>query len=162
MRTLLLTRHAKSSWDDPRQSDFDRPLNARGERDAPAMAERFVRRGLPPPLLVSSTARRAWQTAQAFASALAIPERDIVPVPKAYHAVEDTLLDIVHALPDSATTVMLFGHNPGISGFAYVLCGTTGEMATCHTVCLGLDVLRWADVGRGAGRLLWEDFPKLH
>lgn len=162
MRTLLLTRHAKSSWDDPRQSDFDRPLNARGERDAPTMAERFVRRGLPPPLLVSSTARRAWRTALAFADALGIPERAIVAMPKAYHAVEDTLLDIVNTLPDDAATVMLFGHNPGISGFAYDLCGATGEMATCHTVCLQLDVDRWADVGRGTARLLWEDFPKLH
>ncbi len=161
MRTLLLTRHAKSSWDDPRQSDFDRPLNARGERDASAMAERFVRRGLPPPLLVSSTARRAWQTAQAFAAALDIPERDIAPVHTAYHADEDTLLDIVQALPDAAGTVMLFGHNPGISGFAYALCGATGEMATCHTVCLELKVRHWAEVGRAKGRLVWEDFPKL-
>ena len=121
-----------------------------------------MRRGLPPPLLVSSTARRAWRTALAFADALGIPERAIVAMPKAYHAVEDTLLDIVNTLPDDAATVMLFGHNPGISGFAYDLCGATGEMATCHTVCLQLDVDRWADVGRGTARLLWEDFPKLH
>ncbi|MBV6404375.1 MAG: histidine phosphatase family protein [Flavobacteriales bacterium] len=161
MRTLLLTRHAKSSWDHPEQRDFDRPLNARGERDAPAMAQRFARRGMPAPLLVSSTARRAWRTAQVFAATLGIPEADIVPVPNAYHADEDTLLDIVQALPDAAPNVMLFGHNPGISTFAHALCRATGEMATCHTVCLELDVERWADVGRACGRLLWEDFPKM-
>ncbi len=162
MRTLLLTRHAKSSWDDPLQGDFDRPLNARGERDAPRMAVRFAERGLRVDLLVSSTACRAWQTACAFAAALGRTEGAILPAPSAYHASEASLLDIVHELPAAAQTVMLFGHNPGISGFAHDLCGTSGELATCHTVCIRLDVEAWTDVGRGRGHLLWEDHPKLH
>ena len=69
MKTLYLIRHAKSDWGNPLLADIDRPLNERGKRDAPRMAQRLLDRGELPGLLISSPARRAFRTARYFAKA---------------------------------------------------------------------------------------------
>jgi phosphohistidine phosphatase len=112
MKSLLLIRHAKSSWDNPGLRDFDRPLNGRGLHEGPLMASLVRMRGVRPDLLVSSPAKRAMATARFFAVANEIPEEDIVREPGIYEAGVREILQIVSALPDSARTVFLFGHNP--------------------------------------------------
>ena len=78
MKTLLLIRHAKSSWDDPALPDKDRPLNDRGRRDAPKMGKRLAKRGVKPDLILSSPALRALRTAEIIAKMLDYQRRDIV------------------------------------------------------------------------------------
>lgn len=161
MRTVTLVRHAKSSWDEPGLSDFERPLNARGKRDAPRMAARAVAAGWQPERLVSSPALRALATARIFAQALHLPSADIQLVPAIYEASPQALLDAIRELNAHDRDAMLFGHNPGISQAAHLLARCPfDEMPTCALVRLRLDVKGWADVAPGCGTVLAYEYPK--
>jgi len=118
MRTLFLVRHAKSSWDNPGLRDFNRPLNERGLRDAPQMAQMLVRQGIKPDLLVSSPAKRALTTALFFAETFGIADEAVQREQDIYEAAPSDILHIVNHLPDSARAVLLFGHNPTLTEVA--------------------------------------------
>lgn len=118
MRTLFFIRHAKSSWDNPGLRDFDRPLNKRGLHDAPRMAKMLEKQGARPDLLVSSPAKRALTTALFFAGAFGIADESVVREQGIYEAYPTDIMHIVSSLPDSARTVLLFGHNPTLTELA--------------------------------------------
>lgn len=122
MKTLLLLRHAKSSWSDPDLADFYRPLNARGRRAAPAMGRFFAEACPYPDLAVCSEAVRAQETwALAAAAFDPVPETRIDP--RLYHATVETLMSIIAETPTSADVLMLIGHNPGIEMLGSLLVG---------------------------------------
>lgn len=159
MRSLTLVRHAKSSWDDPALADFDRPLNDRGHRDAPVMAQRLARRLDSVPALVSSPARRAATTARTFAEALGLPADAIRYDAGIYDASADELLAIVRAFDDRTPVIALFGHNPGLSDLSHRLARCSfHEMPTCAMATFEFDVEHWRDVEHG--RLIAYSFPK--
>jgi len=161
-KRLTLVRHAKSDWGDPALADFDRPLNARGERDAPDMANRLVEAGLRPTLMISSPAARAVATARVFAEAFGYPEKRIRPAQAAYLATPGELLEVVRHLGGRATHLMLFGHNPGISGFGAWLTGddSPGEVPTCAVASLLIPVRKWSEIEFGRATRDFYDFPK--
>jgi phosphohistidine phosphatase len=115
MKTLLLIRHAKSSWDAPGLSDFDRPLNERGKKDAPEMAKRLKDKDIAIDLLVSSPARRARKTAKYFAEEFDVKKEDIKLVDDLYSATSLAFQKTVAELNDKADTVAIFSHNPGLT-----------------------------------------------
>ena len=162
IKRLTLVRHAKSDWTDRSLDDFDRPLNARGERDAPDMASRVAAAGLVPTLMISSTARRALETARVFADAVGYPRPRIRQADEAYLASPGELLDLVRKRGGTARHVMLFGHNPGISGFGAWLAGddSLGEVPTCAVASLLVPVKRWSELEFGSARRDFYDFPK--
>lgn len=165
MKTLLLLRHAKSSWDTPGMPDYDRPLAARGERDAPKVGKAFRSSGVELDLIVSSTARRARETAEHFASAAGY-SGPIEYADEIYEASVSGLLGVVRRLPDEADTALLVGHNPGFEDLLSVLCGRDGAPArfrvpTATLACVELDGASWAGVGQGAGTLQWMIVPRL-
>ncbi len=161
MRTLYITRHAKSSWDDPALDDFHRPLNERGQRDAPFMAKVFASRNEPVDLLVSSPAVRALSTARIFAAALGM--QAITEERSLYLAELPTLLKHVNQLPDTAERVMFFGHNPGLSELVEHLGDDDlGEIPTCAVVRIDLPIDAWAEASLGLGSVVWYDHPKQH
>lgn len=163
MRTLYLVRHGKSSWADPRQSDFDRPLNARGERDVPFMAKLFAAKGGPVQPIVTSPAVRALTTAHLFADALDLSNGDLLQEQALYLADVPTLLRVVNALPDDRPEVMLFGHNPGLTEFVHYLTGGGPDnLPTTGMARIDLPFDSWALASRGTGELVWLDFPKRH
>ncbi|HEY1724466.1 MAG TPA: histidine phosphatase family protein [Steroidobacteraceae bacterium] len=147
MKTLYLVRHAKSDWSDPALSDQQRPLNARGRRNAPAMAARLARRYRPPQLLLSSPALRALRTAQLFARGLGYRRSEIVIHPRLYASTASVLLRVVQALDDKFKRVMLFGHNPELSRLAQRLCDRIDQLPTCAVARFKFDVDSWRDVG---------------
>ena len=160
MLVLTLIRHAKSSWDYPELSDFERPLTKRGRRDAPALATRLRKAGIKPDQLVSSPATRAITTARLFAAELNMAFDDIQLNPHIYEASAWTLMHMVRSFPELDDEVMLFGHNPGISQFARELAQCPfDEMPTCAAVRIGLDVKSWAGVSNGCGQILRYDIP---
>jgi phosphohistidine phosphatase len=119
MIRLALVRHAKSDWSSPGLADHDRPLNGRGERDAPVMAARLADEGFDPDVILSSTALRARTTAQAFADEFGLP---VDLQPQLYAASGSTLLAAVSdAGATGVASVMLVAHNPGITDLAYAL-----------------------------------------
>ncbi len=163
-RRLTLCRHAKSDWNDRTLSDFERPLNARGLRDAPTMARRFLA-GLDrePTMrlqLVSSPALRALTTAQIFAETLGIANREIKLEPRIYEAMPGTLLEIVRGFDPTQHHVLMFGHNPGFSDFARLLADCPfSELPTCAAAHLRFNG-SWRDLNPGDAELLRYNFPK--
>lgn len=152
MRKLLIMRHAKSSWDNPDISDFDRPLNARGLQAAPFMGSQIYKNGLIPDLIISSPAKRAKQTAVLVRESAGI-EGKIEFVEKIYEASPTTLLYVTSELPDKYKSVLLVGHNPGIEGFIRILTGEIHEMPTASVAQISLNIEKWADISLNCGQL---------
>lgn len=164
MKTLLLLRHAKSSWDDAAAGDFDRPLASRGERDAPRMGKALRAAGVAPDLVVSSPAKRAQQTAALFLEAARF-EGKLETDERIYEASARDLLAVVNGLPSKVETALLVGHNPGFEDLLGLLCGGAGAPArfrvpTGALTCVALDGA-WSSAGAGRGALLWMLIPKI-
>ena len=131
MKTLTLVRHAKSSWKHADLTDRERPLNKRGERDAPIMGKRIVAAGIRPSLIISSPAVRAWTTAKIIANEIGYPREFLQREDSLYHASLDDILDVLVAQDAEFNNVMLFGHNPGLTTFAnYLSPGITNNLPT--------------------------------
>ena len=141
-------------------SDFERPLNERGLKDAPEMARRLTARGVKPDLVVSSTANRALTTARIFADVLGYPAGDILEMHELYAADAETVFDIVQRLAPGAETVLLFGHNPTVTDFVNRAAGVRiDHMPTCATAAVALPGT-WQDAEPGSGSLALFDYPK--
>ncbi len=163
MKRLYLIRHAKSSWDHPGMSDFDRPLNQRGEGDLPAAAERLRERHFQPGHLVTSTAVRARSTATGLIRDCGLPLSLIREEQDLYLADIDTWLRIIRQGPDAHGEIAGCGHNPGITTLVEILSDESiGNLPTCGIACIEFDLTSWKDVAPGQGRLAWLDFPKNH
>lgn len=143
MKTLLLVRHAKSDWGDPGLDDHDRRLNPRGLRDAPRMGRHLAERGVRPDILLASTALRAATTARLIASELGV---EVTDDGELYAASARTLLARASAMPDTAGTVMLVAHNPGISELARRFDHSFGGMPTCAVAQFTFDIDHWDDL----------------
>ncbi|MFC5788457.1 histidine phosphatase family protein [Agromyces tardus] len=146
MKTLVLVRHAKSSWEHAGTPDHERPLNHRGRRDAPDMGRRLRERGLLPDVIRSSTAVRARATAVAIAAQFGIEPEAVVLDERLYGSSPDTILGVVGELDDSVETAMIVAHDPGLSDLAFDLSGTIEHMPTCAAAEFSFDVARWSDV----------------
>src|SRR5688500_14727077 len=113
MKTLLILRHAKAISKDEGVDDFDRGLNERGKRDAPRMGQLLKEQSLVPDLIVASSAKRTRTPAEYVAAASDFRGETRLTL-DLYDAGRQKLLDAVRALPDSASRVLLVGHNPGL------------------------------------------------
>lgn len=161
MRLLTLVRHAKSSWADAELSDFERPLNERGRRDAPRMAAHLRERIGIPDRLISSPALRAITTARVFAAHFGIADDAVQHDARIYEATPDTLLRIVNELEDEDQHVMLFGHNPGFSELAHRLATCPfDQMPTCAAAHLALPIEHWWEIAPRCGALRDYRYPK--
>jgi len=160
-KTLFLVRHAKSSRDDPRLADRDRPLNTRGKRDAPEMARRVARRSERPEVIVTSPALRAKATATVIADELRLGSAHLVTKEPLYDATADALLQVIRGLDDRYSRAMIVGHNPGMTEVANLLAGASIEnVPTCGIVIVRLAAVSWAGIRVGTGDLVHFDFPK--
>ena len=161
MKNLYIVRHAKSSWDFPELSDFDRPLNQRGEKAAPEMGRRFKERGIRPGLILSSPAKRAITTARIIAAATGYPLTAIKQDADLYMASAQETLQIVQQVADKHDSLMIFGHNPGFTNFAAMITGREFDnVPTAGVVAADLKIDHWADAAWYAGQLTFFDFPR--
>lgn len=161
MKKLYLIRHAKSSWDDSSQSDFERPLNKRGEHDAPIMAKFLNENKLEPGLFLSSPANRALTTAQIFAGEFQCPADQIVTDHRIYEAGIRELITVIREIDNENKVVLLFGHNPGLTSLTNLLGDKfIPEMPTCAIVGLKFEVNSWSEVERHSGKIILFDYPK--
>ncbi|MFN0035857.1 MAG: SixA phosphatase family protein [Saprospiraceae bacterium] len=162
MRTLYLVRHAKSSWGNPGLRDHDRPLNERGLHDAPQMAQLLAAQGVQPDLLVSSPAKRALTTALFFAEAFKIAAEDVRCEKDIYEAFPQEILRIVSELPESAQTVLLFGHNPTFTEVAnhFSEDDFIENVPTCGIVKITSSAASWNEFYEGNSKVAACYFPK--
>lgn len=161
MKTLFLVRHAKSSWADIALDDFDRPLNNRGEKDTPLMGNVLKNKQILRDLLLSSPAKRAYSTAKKIAKAIGYTKDDIQTNKNIYHASADSLLEIMQGQDENYQSIMLFGHNPGLTDFAVMLSGKPIEnIPTCGIVCIDFNIKRWNQLIPEDGIFKFLDYPK--
>ncbi len=167
MKTLYLLRHAKSSWDASALGDFDRPLNARGQRAAPLMAAYMRREGHLPQVVLCSTAKRAEETWRLIAPTLA-GDPEVRFLKSLYLAPPSVLLASLRRLPEDIERAMIVAHNPGLESLAAQLCGD-GKKAALQQLALkyptaALAVIQvdapWAALAPGRGFLKELTIPK--
>ncbi|HEX7174996.1 MAG TPA: histidine phosphatase family protein [Pyrinomonadaceae bacterium] len=159
MKTLFVLRHAKSSWDNPGQKDFERPLNERGRRDAPRMGRLMRERAPRPDVILCSPAERTRQTVALFATAAGLdaePRFD----ERIYEASAGRLIDVVSEVERGVGSVLLVGHNPGVEELIEALTGSRERMTTAALARVALDIDAWDEVGPECGRLEWVVRPK--
>jgi phosphohistidine phosphatase len=162
LRQLLLMRHAKSSWDDPGIADHERPLNARGRRAATAMRGVMRDLGLTPDIVLVSTARRTMQTLEGLEPWEETPL--IETMDTLYLADRAGLFAILRGVAETARSVMLIGHNPGLHELALALAGPLDPAsAAMHRLGKGYPTCAlaeftvpgpWRELGPGAARLV--------
>ncbi|MFN0030605.1 MAG: SixA phosphatase family protein [Flavobacteriales bacterium] len=160
MKKIYLLRHAKSDWSDPVCADFDRPLNMRGLRDAPFMAKKLAGNEYSIQLILSSPANRAITTAQFFAEALKIGASALQIEEKIYDASVKDLIQIICSLSESYSTVLIVGHNPGMSLLAAYLTNSQMDMPTCAIACIELEIETWNMTSKATGSIVSFDYPK--
>ncbi len=161
MKKLYLLRHAKSSWDDPDLDDFDRPLNERGEKDAPLIGERLRKHEIVPDIFYSSPALRAITTAKIIAGILECPLSGIHTDQNLYHASEMTLIDFLKNAPDKADCIFITGHNPGLTDFANLLQKELiDNIPTTGVVGIEFKISLWKDVKGKSGKMMLFEYPK--
>lgn len=160
MKSLLLVRHAKSSWDLD-ADDFDRPLNHRGQKDAPAMAKRLKKKEIKIDGFISSPAKRAFTTAAFFAEAYNIKLKDIITIPSLYEPTIEAFYNAIEDVDDDFKTVAVFSHNPAITHFANQLTSVTiDDMPTCAVFAVKADVKKWKEFSSVNREFWFFDYPK--
>jgi len=152
MRTLYLLRHAKSSWKDDSLRDFDRPLKGRGREAAEQIGKVLASEGLNSPLVISSPAVRARETTQLVLQSAGV---DVDPRfdERIYEADVPALLEVVSSIPESASTAILVGHNPGFENLLSFLTGDDRHMPTCALARIEFDAASWREVSEASGRV---------
>jgi phosphohistidine phosphatase len=161
MKTLILVRHAKSSWDNADIEDIDRPLNDRGKTDGPVMAKRLKDKGIEIDTFISSPAKRARRTARFFAEEYGLGKKDINIEDKLYMASPSALAEIIKDIKDKHNTAILFSHNPGITEFANSLTQVRiDNMPTCAIFAVTANTDTWADFDKSEKNFLFFDYPK--
>lgn len=161
MKTLLLIRHAKSSWNDIALSDFERPLNERGKHDAPLMAKKIKDKQIEIDAFVSSPAKRAKKTAEFFMDEFAVKAKKLTLIPSLYEATLENYYEAIETLKDKDDTVALFAHNPGITDFINSLgCTPVDDMPTCAVYAIQIKIKNWKKFREAKKKFLFFEYPK--
>lgn len=159
MKTLLLLRHAKSSWGDPSLADFNRPLNERGLRAVPRVGCELARRGVTPDKVLASPAQRTRETAELVSKAARLDAK-IVFDQRIYAASLARLLEVLRDATDADETILLVGHNPGLEELLAHLTGGVLPMPTAALAKLDLDVDSWRRIDAANAHLDWFVKPR--
>jgi phosphohistidine phosphatase len=159
MKTLLLLRHAKSSWDDASLKDFDRPLNERGSRAAPLVGRFMREQGVAPDLVLCSPARRTRETVALVAQA-AHWDAPVRFDERIYEASVERLVEVISQIEEKANKALVIGHNPGMEELIFHLTGEEKRVPTAALAQVALDVEKWGKIHQGCGTLDWLVKPK--
>ncbi|MBZ5857501.1 SixA phosphatase family protein [Flavihumibacter profundi] len=161
MKTLYVVRHAKSSWGDLTISDFDRELNVRGHHTAPLMAKKLLAKDISIDAFVTSTAKRAIQTATYFIKAYDRSQEELILREDLYQAPAEVYLSVVAQQSDKADSIAVFGHNPGITAFVNELTDTKiDDMPTCSIFAVEIHTDHWANFAKAKKKFLFFEKPK--
>ena len=161
-KTILIMRHAKSSWDDSSQKDFDRPLNKRGRRDAPAMGDFLAGLELIPDFIVCSPAERARETILLLTKASKVDKSIIHWNEDLYYDGVEAYLESLRSAPEDADVVLVAGHNPAVEQTVARLSGgaVTRKVTTANFACFYTSAASWEDVSERNTSFKWLTGPK--
>jgi phosphohistidine phosphatase len=160
MRIIYLVRHAKSDWTGS-VDDHDRPLNDRGRKDAPMMANRLLERKAKVDRFVSSPAKRAYSTALAFASAYERKKSEIIEVAELYLPTPDSFIKVIEKFDDKDKSIAIFSHNSGITDFANSLqLVNIDNIPTCGIFAFRVKSDNWESFQKAEKEFIFFDYPK--
>ena len=159
MRTLYLLRHAKSSWKDETQADFERPLASRGRKACIIVAQLFQVKKIELDLIISSTAVRARETIDLVRQHAKL-RTELRFDERVYEASTARLVEVVSQIDNDRKSVLLVGHNPGFEDLNYELTGKSEQLPTAALVKIKLKTSKWSDPHEGKASLEWVVRPK--
>ena len=163
MRTLCLFRHAKSTWGALGTDDIDRPLHPIGSTNAPMMGNFLKNQKIKPDLILSSNATRCLATAELIAEPLNYKKENIKVDPRLYDASVEDLLQVLEGIDNKFKTVILVGHNPGLTLLAnYLAEGHVVNLPTCGVFCLDIDMDDWKNITSAKSEVKFIDEPRRH
>jgi phosphohistidine phosphatase len=160
-KTLILVRHAKSSWKDANLNDIQRPLNKRGKKDAPKMGKYMAEHKIQPEVIFSSPGLRALTTARLISVRIGIKPSDIIVDNNIYTFNSEDLLNVIKSLKNKFEKVMIVGHNPAITELVNYLCGSKiDNVPSCGVAVLKFPINSWKEVSKNKAKLESFDYPK--
>ena len=161
MKYLLIVRHAKSDWGNLELDDFERPLNDRGKRDAPAMAHRLLDKKVKPDAFIACPAKRAAKTAKIFAEEMKFKKDKLIFKPELYLAGPEVFYTVIENADDEFETIAVFSHNEGITHFANMLTNArVDNIPTCGVFAIKINASSWKDFRKAAKEFWFFDYPK--
>ncbi|HTN18096.1 MAG TPA: histidine phosphatase family protein [Chitinophagaceae bacterium] len=160
-KILIVMRHAKTETQQTGQKDYDRNLLDRGRNDAALVAARLLSAGFKPDLILTSSANRTEQTTAMVKKVAQWEHIDTTSLQKLYHADATTIEDTISSVDDSIATLMIVGHNPGISEFAYHCAPKSiiSEMPTSAIAVFSIEADSWQGFSRAQKTLKLYDYP---
>lgn len=160
MKTLLVLRHAKSSWNNAGMGDHERPLNEQGKADAPRMGKLIKAEELTPDLIISSTANRALMTAERVA--LAADYEEVIQTTRHFYlAPPEVYIHVLNSVSNDHERVMVVGHNGGVEDLVDMLTGMWEQMPTAALAQISLPINDWAELSEETeGKLINHWTPK--
>ncbi|MCK9451655.1 MAG: histidine phosphatase family protein [Bacteroidales bacterium] len=163
MKTLYILRHAKSSWASVEQlPDHERPLLEEGKKRTRKLINYLLQNEIKPELIVSSTAKRASETAGYIASALAVDHAQIKLVPSLYNAGSEHIFNQFIDLDDSMNSLMIVGHNPSLTNFVnHWLKPQIDWLPTSGLVGIEFDTAHWEELPKANAKVKFMVYPKL-
>lgn len=160
-KTLILIRHAKSSWKDATLNDIQRPLNKRGTKDASKMGKHLFKEKIIPNVIFSSPGLRALITARLLSVELDMKPSEIKVRENLYTFNFEYLFDAIKSIKNKYDTAMIVGHNPAITNLTNFLCGSEiTNVPTCGVIVLKLSVDSWDKVNKKKAKLKNYYYPK--
>jgi phosphohistidine phosphatase len=163
MKELIIMRHAKSDWDNESLSDFERPLNERGNISAPLVAQELLERNFSPDKIFSSSATRAKETAKLVAKVFNIPAKSIEFDMRFYSGFKNDYFLYIQHLSNDINKAMIIGHNPNIENIIAILAKNKEKvtaMSTASAAYFQFDVNNWNEVMPNSGLLQFIIHPK--
>jgi len=163
MKTLLIIRHAKSSWSNPDLQDFDRPLNNRGSKDVKMMAHILAERVGTIDLILTSTAKRALATTSALIRDEGIDYKELKQKDNLYHASALKIRTLISQQVDLHESIAIVGHNPGLTNLSNEIGNVSiDNVPTTGILAFEFDIENWQDILKKDGKLLFFEYPKRH
>lgn len=162
MKTIYVVRHAKSSWENYSLSDHDRPLLEMGVRRTSRMADFLTSEKIKVDLFISSTARRAIDTAKLIAEGIGYPVDNIKAVRNLYHGSANAIFTELYGLAEEVNSVMIFGHNPAFTYFVNDFLDPTIEnLPTTGTVSISFETDKWEEIDNAGFKVNFMVTPKM-
>ncbi len=159
-KKILLVRHAKAEAESQGQSDFDRELTSTGLSQSYEMGKILAAENISLQLIISSSSSRTKSTAETLAQLTSYPLDKVLFSEEAYNGSMRNLMEIINNLSNEIESVMLVGHNPGISYLSeYLTHESIGDMPTCGIVNVKFENIRWKEISAGSGKLVWFKYP---
>jgi phosphohistidine phosphatase len=160
MKKLIILRHGKSDWNDPEMDDYDRFLTARGIENSNEMGKFILKKGGKPDLIISSSAKRAFQTAVLVAENLNYSTTEIVKEDRFYLASSDTILRLLMKSRDEISSILMVGHNPGLTDLINKLGVRLDNLPTASAVCFEFEIENWSNLNPKKSKYLWSKMAR--